>query len=294
MGGMVGSSVGATAGGEIGSFGGPISEKIGEIGGGFVGGMVSSACFVAGTQVVVGVNPDGSYATENIEDIQVGDYVLTRPQDDPTAPLELKEVTAVYVHQVTQEQVLSITDAQGRTETITCTSDHPFWVPGQGWVAAEDLAPGTELTSPDGSAVVVVSNTARVLDQPVNVYNFQVDGDHTYFVDDGAEPVWVHNNCSEAFKIKDWTGYPEGMPKPRGAFRLLEGGEYEAARDAANAANKAIHRADQSLAGMQIHEIKPVKFGGSPTSVANKIALTQKQHAGLTSWWNNLMRSMGG
>jgi hypothetical protein len=59
-----------------------------------------------------------------------------------------------------------------------------------------DLAAGTELTSPDGSAVVVVSNVMRVLAQPINVYNFQVDGDHTYFVDDGAEPVWVHNACT--------------------------------------------------------------------------------------------------
>ena len=80
VGGMVGSGVGATVGGKIDSMGGPISQKIGEIGGGIVGGMVSPACFVAGTQVVVGVNPDGSYATENIEDIQVGDYVLTRAE----------------------------------------------------------------------------------------------------------------------------------------------------------------------------------------------------------------------
>ena len=193
VGSMIGSSVGATAGGKIGSLGGPISEKIGEIGGGIVGGMVNPVCFVAGTQVVVGVNPDGSYATKSIEDIQVGDYVLTRPQNDPTAPLALEQVTAVFVHQVTQEQVLTIADVQGRVETITCTNEHPFWVPGRGWTAAEDLAPGTELTSPDGSVVVVVSNTARLLDQPVNVYNIDVGSDHTYFVDDGAEPVWVHN-----------------------------------------------------------------------------------------------------
>ena len=88
-------------------------------------------------------------------------------------------------------------DAQGNTETITCTTEHPFWVPGQGWTAAGDLTPGTELTSPDGSMVTVVSNTVQVLAQPVNVYNFEVEGDHTYFVDQGGEPVWVHNWCDE-------------------------------------------------------------------------------------------------
>jgi hypothetical protein len=68
-------------------------------------------------------------------------------------------------------------------------------VEGRGWTPAKDLVPGMELSSPDGSMVVVVSNVTLLLAQPVNVYNFQVDGDHTYFVGDDAEPVWVHNTC---------------------------------------------------------------------------------------------------
>jgi hypothetical protein len=201
--GVVGSTVGSTIGGQIGSFGGPIAEKIGEIGGGLLGGNVGSWCFAAGTRVVVAVNADGSYATKSIEDIQVGDYVLARPQNDATAPVELKQVTAVYVHQVSQEQVLTVSDAQGHTETITCTAEHPFWVEGRGWTPAKDLVPGMELSSPDGSMVVVVSNATLLLDQPVNVYNFQVDGDHTYFVGDDAEPVWVHNMCKvDPYKLE--------------------------------------------------------------------------------------------
>jgi len=105
--------------------------------------------------------------------------------------------------------LLTVQDAQGRTETITCTAEHPYWVPGRGWTAAADLTAGTELTSPDGSMVVVVSNTVQVLAEPVNVYNFQVDGDHTYFVDDGAEPVWVHNICGPA-------GEGASLPHPPG------------------------------------------------------------------------------
>ena len=191
-----GSDIGSIAGGWIGSWGGSTSQTIASIGAGFLGGFTGGACFAAGTQVVVGVNPDGSYITKNIEDIQVGDYVLTRPQDDPNAPLEYEPVTAVYVHQVTQEQLLTVFDAQGNTETITCTTEHPFWVPGQGWTAAGDLTPGTELTPcPICSMVTVVSNTVQVLAQPVNVYNFEVQGDHTYFVEEGGEPVWVHNGC---------------------------------------------------------------------------------------------------
>ena len=193
---LAGSQIASSVGGWIGSWGGSTSQTIASIGAGILGGFTGGQCFAAGTQVVVGVNSDGTYVTKNIEDIQVGDYVLTRPQDDPNAPLEYKQVLAVYVHQVTQEQLLTVVDAQGNTETITCTIEHPFWVPGQGWTAAGELTPGTELTSPDGSMVMVVSNSVQVLAQPVNVYNFEVAGDHTYFVDQGGEPVWVHNACS--------------------------------------------------------------------------------------------------
>jgi len=63
-------------------------------------------------------------------------------------------------------------------------------------------------------------------------------------------------------------GYPGGIPQPGGPFRLLEGTEYESARNAANQANQALHRADPSLAGTEIHEIQPVKFGGNPIDPA--------------------------
>lgn len=67
------------------------------------------------------------------------------------------------------------------------------------------------------------------------------------------------------FSIISWKGYPKKGPKPKGPFRLLSGKEYERARAAANKENKAIHKANPSLKGKQIHEIHPVKFGGSAT-----------------------------
>jgi hypothetical protein len=92
------------------------------------------------------------------------------------------------------------------------------------------------------------------------------------------------------FSIRDWTGYPNGVRRPNGPFRLLEGAEYEAARKAANEANAALRRGDPlKYAGKQIHEIQPIKFGGSPTDLANKIALTPMQHAQFTTWWNRFL-----
>jgi hypothetical protein len=95
------------------------------------------------------------------------------------------------------------------------------------------------------------------------------------------------------FSIIDWTGYPAGAPRPVGPFRILTGAEYEAARQAANRANAALRRQHRDLLkGKEIHEVKPVKFGGSPTDVANKIAVPPAAHDIFTAWWRRVQRSL--
>jgi hypothetical protein len=95
-----------------------------------------------------------------------------------------------------------------------------------------------------------------------------------------------------SFSISDWRGYPQGAPQPEGPFRLLEGAKYQAARNAANAANNTLHQAKPALDGLHIHEIQPVKFAGSPTDIANKIPLSPPEHQQFTNWWNALQRSL--
>jgi hypothetical protein len=96
-----------------------------------------------------------------------------------------------------------------------------------------------------------------------------------------------------SFSISDWTGYPEGVPKPEGSLRLLKRDEYAEARSAANSANRSLRQGDPSaFDGKQVHEIQPVKLGGSPTVLANKIPLLPHVHAQVTTWWNALIRSI--
>jgi len=98
-----------------------------------------------------------------------------------------------------------------------------------------------------------------------------------------------------SFSISDWTGYPSGVPQPAGPFRLLEGAEYAAARSAANNANRTI-RKDQGLVGLpvDVHEVNPVKFGGSPTDSTNKLVLPRDVHRQqVTPWWNQLQKDLG-
>jgi hypothetical protein len=94
-----------------------------------------------------------------------------------------------------------------------------------------------------------------------------------------------------SFSIINWAGYPEGnVPKPTGPFQLINGEDYQIVRNAANQTNRAIHEANPSLSGLVIHEIQPVKFGGSPIDLSNKVFLSPEAHAQYTTWWNNLQR----
>lgn len=106
-----------------------------------------------------------------------------------------------------------------------------------------------------------------------------------------TENLSVSPNSTGTFSIYNWSGYPKG-PKPNGPFRILEDEQYEMARKEANSVNSAIHKANPSLEGLDIHEVHPVKFGGSPTDPANKIPLTRIEHAKYTTWWNKFLRNM--
>ena len=104
-----------------------------------------------------------------------------------------------------------------------------------------------------------------------------------------------------SFSIRDWSGYPQAtpggaaMPQPGGPFRLLTGSEQQVARATTNTINAEI-RDELPLwtsSGLQWHEIQPVKFGGSPTDLANKIPLPADFHQQVvTPWWNSLQRAL--
>lgn len=93
--------------------------------------------------------------------------------------------------------------------------------------------------------------------------------------------------------IIDWTGYPKGYPKPIGPFRLLEGSEYDSARKIANAVNAALRKSNPSkFKGTEIHELKTVKFGGSPTALGNKFKLDPLTHRLFNRFWDKMKRDL--
>lgn len=97
-----------------------------------------------------------------------------------------------------------------------------------------------------------------------------------------------------SFFIFDWSGHPlSEVLRPEGPFRLRDKADKKPRR-AAKTANDAISRR-YGLAGknVDIHEIHPVKFGGDPTDMNNKVVLPREIHRKyVTPWWNRLQRDL--
>ena len=168
---------------------------------GMVSGMISGAfsgafmsfsgnamfCFVAGTPVLTTVGKKA------IEAVQVGDTIPC--VDHITGEAAEKKVVSTTVNKVDRLMELDIDG-----EVIRCTETHPFQVKGSGWVDASDLHPGDVLYTEGWGTATVRSVGLLVLDEPVEVFNFEVEDCHTYFV--GEVGVLVHN--SSCHQSKEW------------------------------------------------------------------------------------------
>ncbi len=153
-------------------------------------------CFVAGTEIQT------LYGTKNIEDIHVGDWVLS---DDPNTvgEIEYKQVLNTFV-----KETSNLVDIYIDGEMITTTQEHPFWVPDVGWVAAKDLHAGSLLQTKYESWLDV--DKVERHGGLTTVYNFEVAGFHTYFVSDLG--LLVHNMCKVSNEGKQLELFP-GPPK---------------------------------------------------------------------------------
>ena len=158
-----------------------------QVGGGALGlvGNVSTikntSCFAPGTPLLT---PDGS---KFIEDIRVGDLVLSRDEDDPEGPFVAKRVANLF------QNYSPLVDLHVGGRVIRTTPEHPFWVVGRGWVAAQQIEVGDSLLGAVCERTVVESIEGST--ESTVVYNLAIEEYHTYLV--GATlwgfSVWVHN-----------------------------------------------------------------------------------------------------
>ncbi len=137
-----------------------------------------TSCFVAGTLVLTG------QGLRPIETLRPGDFLCSVDPVDNSVRSDRVRVTALRIANEVLDLVL------GQT-TATCSPEHPFWVPGDGWRNAGDLVPGVQLLSRSLGLITLDSVTRRP--GPVEVFNIAVDGSHTFLVSEVE--ILVHNKA---------------------------------------------------------------------------------------------------
>jgi hypothetical protein len=181
---------------------------------------LANGCFVAGTQVVLGVaeqdapadagpipqinlTGDGAlltltyrYLTQNIELLRTDDLVLSRDENDPYGRNVLRRIEEIFVRRVQSLQIITVRSSCGTLQTLHTTQAHPVYINSRGWVDAAHVEVGDQIMEPGGSLATVVATRYANYPEGILVYNFRVSGTHTYFVrqqGSTAEPLWVHN-----------------------------------------------------------------------------------------------------
>ena len=121
--------------------------------------------------------------------------------------------------------MLEFEDARGERQTLRTTDEHPFWVvntseAGGRYIPAQHLEVGQSFTGPNGERLTLIASRRDSHPTGIPVYNFEVDGFHTYFVGDrtASTPILTHNNqdCLPGANRPDETPIRK---KPLGEFK---------------------------------------------------------------------------
>ncbi|WLQ40999.1 polymorphic toxin-type HINT domain-containing protein [Streptomyces laculatispora] len=141
--------------------------------------------FLGGTPVLFG---DGK--RRPIENVRLGDRVVAT--DPVTGRTALRPVTRTFRTTDDKHFTVLTVRAGDRTERLTATDTHPFWLTDQGrWVDAGDITAGAALRTPAGHAMPVTA--VRHYTQRQTTYDLTVDEIHAYYVGAGSENALVHN-----------------------------------------------------------------------------------------------------
>ncbi|MDF1549177.1 MAG: polymorphic toxin-type HINT domain-containing protein, partial [Bacteroidales bacterium] len=144
----------------------------------------SYGCFVAGTKISL----NNQFIP--IENVKVNDKAWTC--DTRSKEKTLQIVTKTFVRETDTLVYVWL-----NKELIQTTAEHPFFTPGL-WKPALSLKEGDEVLNYKGLWVKV--DSIAVKDTTCTVYNFEVEGNHNYYV--GTTGVLVHNTCSQTDYFK--------------------------------------------------------------------------------------------
>jgi hypothetical protein len=133
-----------------------------------------------------------------------------------TGKLEYKKVTKLVAPHPDKLIELHIA---GETVPLRPTPSHPFYVKRSGetqadWIKASDIKIGDAVLSKKGSWSRVTAISP--IEKPESVYNFEVEGNHDYFV--GAAGLLVHNGGPCAFGTEIHQNFEEVLTQQTGTI----------------------------------------------------------------------------
>jgi hypothetical protein len=131
---------------------------------------------------------------KSISEIKKGDMVYS--YNEETNEQELKPVLEVYSYKLNElpgnQKMLELKFDNG--VEIHCTENHEFYIDSK-WVMAKDIELGNSI----GSGLKLISK--KIINFDNTVYDFQVEGNHNYYVSEGD--VLVHNS-GKGFAIENF------------------------------------------------------------------------------------------
>jgi hypothetical protein len=133
--------------------------------------------------------------TKNIEDVIVGDVVLS--MDDNTGELACKRVVALFRNTSYHLRLVRFRSESGIEQEVNTTDEHPFFVTERGWIEAQHLELGDAILDANKQVSYVTHSRREEHPDGVDVFNFEVEDYHTYFVAQDCELplLLVHNRC---------------------------------------------------------------------------------------------------
>jgi hypothetical protein len=162
-------------------------------------------CFLPGTKITLS---DGTLI--DIEDVVIGDKLLTyNIIENCFEPGIVKKLIRPK-----KDNIITVKLSNGTR--IHSTEEHPYFVQGKGWcsfdptsttklheIEVDQLLPGDILLDDKGNTITVERITPVVGAEIQTVYNFEIDGNHTYF----ANGILVHNKRAVNYGGGSYTNY---------------------------------------------------------------------------------------
>lgn len=109
-----------------------------------------NGCFVAGTLVHT------KTGLVSIEQVRVGDWVLSQPENKGASGPSYKQVVNTFAFDDKEIILVRFYTQDGKIDQVGVTENHPFWVKDVGWTHADQLGSGSTIELHDGDEAITL------------------------------------------------------------------------------------------------------------------------------------------